>query len=148
MERITFRHLVRIGAMEIRAALAGATAALLWAAQEPLDQRVFGCGYSDVALLGKAVSRRRWKTVGLAIHVSNGAAFGMAWAKLDRRRPVSPVALALVENAAFWPLTAAVDRYHPARGEPDLPRLHDSGRAFAQACWRHALFGWVLGRLA
>ena len=130
---------MRIGVVDTRAAAAGAGAATVWGLLEPLDQRVFGCDYSDVALLGKAVARRRWRLAGFALHALNGAAFGLAWA---------PVALALVENAALWPLTALVERHHPARGEPGVPPILRSGRAFAQACWRHALFGWLLGRLA
>ncbi len=138
--------------MKRRAAAAGATAALVWAATERLDARVFGCDYSDVALLGKAVSRRHWLPVGLAIHALNGAAFGVAFDIARRRVPVRPanlaIGMALAENAALWPLTALADRYHPARGEPGLPPLAKNGPAFAQACWRHALFGWVLGKLA
>jgi hypothetical protein len=129
-----------------RGAAAGAAAAIVWGLAEELDKPLFGCDYSDVALLGKAVSRRHWRAAGFALHALNGAAFGVGWVALNRRRPVSPVALALAENAALWPLTRLVDRYHPARGEPGLPPLHGSPAAFAQACWRHALFGWVLGR--
>ena len=138
--------------MRRRAAAAGATAALVWAAQEPLDQRVFGCDYSDVALLGKAVTRGpHWRAAGLALHAVNGLAFGLAWDAAQRRLPVNPrrfaIGLAVAENAALWPLCGLVDRYHPARGERGVPPLLRSRRAFAQATWRHALFGWVLGRL-
>jgi hypothetical protein len=56
--------------------------------------------------------------------------------------------IAMAEHVASWPLCALVDRYHPARGEPGIPPLLTSGRAFAQATWRHALFGALLGRLA
>jgi hypothetical protein len=45
----------------------------------------------------------------------------------------------------LWPLGALSDRFHPARG--DLPRLMGNRRAFAQATWRHLLFGVVLGEL-
>jgi hypothetical protein len=38
-----------------------------------------------------------------------------------------------------------VDRYHPARKE--LTPLSDNARAFAQATWRHLVFGLVLGEL-
>ena len=86
--------------------------------------------------------------IGAGLGARGSWAFGLAWAAVDRRRAVSPVALALVENAALWPLTALVERHHPARGEPGVPPILRSGRAFAQACWRHALFGWLLGRLA
>jgi hypothetical protein len=48
----------------------------------------------------------------------------------------------------LYPLTALVDRYHPARGEPGIPPLARNPRAFAQATARHALFGVLLGRLA
>jgi hypothetical protein len=138
--------------MNARAAAAGATAALVWAAAEPLDRRIFGCDYSDTALLGKAVSRRYWLPAGLAMHALNGAAFGVAFDLVRRRTGARPVPLAVgmavVENTMLWPLCALVDRYHPARGEPGLPRLAGNGRAFAQATWRHAVFGVVLGRLA
>jgi hypothetical protein len=135
-----------------RAAAAGAAAALVWAAQEPLDRHVFGYDYSDVALLGKAVTRRgHWRAVGLALHAVNGVAFGLAWDAARRRLAVRParlaVGMAVAENAAVWPLCWFVDRFHPARGEPGLPPLLRSRRAFAQATWRHALFGWMLGRL-
>jgi hypothetical protein len=51
----------------------------------------------------------------------------------------------LAEHLATWPGTAALSRVHPAAGE--LPELWGSGTAFAQATWRHLLFGTVLGEL-
>ena len=39
-----------------RAAGAGALAALVWAALEPLDRRLLRCDYWDVAVLGNAVA--------------------------------------------------------------------------------------------
>jgi hypothetical protein len=137
----------------LRSALAGSTAALVWAAQEPLDQRILGCDYSDVAVLGKGITRgRHWRTVGLAIHAANGAAFGLAFHEARRRLPVEgrrlAVGMALAEHAALYPLCFFIDRYHPARGQVGVPPLLTNPRAFAQATWRHALFGAVLGRLA
>jgi hypothetical protein len=136
----------------VRAAAAGAVAAAVWAAQEPLDQRVFGYDYSDVAVLGKLLTRRPdWWRVGFAVHVANGAVFGLVYDSARQRLDVDPrrlaIAMALGEHVVLFPLGALVDRYHPARGEPGLASMF-SGRAFAQATWRHALFGWVLGRLA
>jgi hypothetical protein len=133
--------------------LAGATAAALWALQEPLDRRVFRCDYSDVAVLGKAVTRgRAWWPVGFAIHTANGAIFGLAFHEARKRLPVGPrkaaVAMALGEHLALYPLCYFIDRFHPARGEPGIPPLLTNPRAFAQATWRHALFGALLGRLA
>jgi hypothetical protein len=126
-----------------RAATAGAAAALAWAALEPLDRRLLRHDYSDVALLGKWVTRGpAWRLVGLAMHAGNGAVFGLAARRLRR----SPLRLALAEHMTLFPLGYAVDRLHPARGEPGLAPLF-SARAFAQATWRHLLFGAVLERL-
>jgi len=134
----------------VRGALAGVAAASLWAAQMPLDKRVFGCEFDDVELLGKALTRgRAWPALGVALHLQNGAMFGAAYALLGPRLPVAPWArgplAAMIENFASWPLTALSDAVHPAREE--LPRLFDSPRALAQATWRHLLFGFVLGEL-
>lgn len=137
----------------LRSALAGTTAALVWAAQEPLDQRVLRCDYSDVAVLGKGVTRgRAWRATGLAIHTLNGALFGVAFHEARRVLPIDhrklALGMALAEHVALYPLCYFVDRHHPARGEAGVPPLLKSPRAFAQATWRHVLFGTVLGRLA
>ena len=136
-----------------RAAAAGAAAATVWGLLEPLDQRLFRCEYSDIALLGKAVTRGPgWWPLGFAIHGANGAVFGLAYDRLRRSSRADPrrlaVGMALGEHLVLYPLNVVVDRFHPARGEPGLPPLLSSPRAFAQATWRHLLFGLVLGRLA
>src|SRR4051812_40931548 len=96
-----------------RAGLAGATAATVWAALEPLDTRLFRCDYSDVALLGKAVSRRHWLPAGLAIHAANGAAFGLVFDELRRRTGLPArrlaVGMALAEHLTLYPLCWFVD---------------------------------------
>jgi len=54
-----------------RAAAAGALAATVWGLLEPLDQRLLRSDYSDVAVLGKAVTRGpHWRLVGFT--VTNG----------------------------------------------------------------------------
>ena len=138
--------------MSGRDAAAGAVAATAWAALEPLDRRVFRCDYSDVALLGKAVTRRRgWRAAGLAIHAANGATFGILYGALRRRSALPPrrlaVAMAMAEHLGLYPLCWFVDRYHPARGEEGVPPLLTNGRAFAQATARHLVFGLILGSL-
>jgi hypothetical protein len=137
----------------LHAAAAGAAAAIVWGLAEPLDQRLLRYDYSDVALLGKAVTRGpRWRVAGFAIHAANGAVFGLVFDGLRDRAPIGPrrlaVAMALAEHATLYPLCWFVDRHHPARGEPGVPPLLTSPRAFAQATWRHLVFGTVLGRLA
>jgi hypothetical protein len=111
------------------------------------------CDYSDVALLGKAVTRGPgWRVAGLAIHVVNGAIFGLVFHELRRRCRLDSrrlaLGMALVEHVGLYPLSYLVDRWHPARGEPGVPPLLTNPRAFAQASWRHVLFGVVLGRLS
>lgn len=105
-----------------RSAAAGATAATVWALQEPLDQRLLRCDYSDVAVLGKAVTRGPgWRAAGLAIHALNGALFGLAFHEARRILPLDSrklaLGMALAEHLGLYPLCYVVDRYHPARGE-------------------------------
>jgi len=135
----------------VRSALTGAAAATVWGLQEPLDHRVFRYRYSDVALLGKLVTRGpRWRAAGFAVHAANGAGFGLALHAGERitgipaRRLAVPAALA--EHVMLFPLSILTDRYHPARGAPELPTVATSPRAFAQATWRHLLFGILLRR--
>ena len=134
----------------LRGALAGAAGAAVWAAQQQLDKQVFGVDYDDAELLGKWVTRDpAWLPIGLAAHVFNGAAFGAIYANvspsLPGPRPVRGVLLGLAEHLATWPAMLLVERFHPAADE--LPQLWGNPRAFAQAAWRHALFGFVLGEL-
>jgi hypothetical protein len=131
-------------------AVAGAVASAVWAAQQPLDKRVFGTDYDDVELLGKVFTRDSgWQAAGLALHLVNGAVFGATYALVRPLFPGPPVAAgvtaALAEHAGFWPLARLVDRHHPARS--DLVPLAGNRRAFAQGAWRHFLFGLVLGEL-
>jgi hypothetical protein len=103
---------------------------------EPLDQRVFRCDYSDVELLG-----RGRRSVGFLVHVTNGALFGLAFDAVRGRVEVEQRRLALImaltEQVALWPLIGVIDL-----------DLVTSPRAFAQATFRHGVFGLVLGRLA
>jgi hypothetical protein len=114
----------------MRAALAGAVAATVWGLQEPLDRRLFRCEYSDVKLVG-----------GLGVHALNGALFGIAFDFVRRRTEIEQrrlaIALAVAEHTALWPVFGLL-----------APEVAKSPRAFAQGVYRHALFGFVLGRLA
>ncbi len=129
-----------------RGALAGAAAAA-WAAAEPTARRLFGTSYSDVRLLGRVVSRRRWRPAGLALHVTNGAAFGAAFDAIGGRGIRAGMVAAQVENVVLWPGMALVDRFHPDRRTDAWPPLFGNGRVFAQEVAMHAVFGAVLGAL-
>ena len=120
----------------------------MWAATEPFDKPVFRCDYSDVELLGKAVTRGRlWRPVGLAMHVSNGALFGVVYAlvvdRLPGPRPLRGVLAGMLEHLGSWPGVALTDRFHPARDQ--LVTMKGNRNAFRQATWRHLLFGAALG---
>jgi hypothetical protein len=134
----------------VNGAIAGGLAAAVWAAQQPLDKRVFGVDYDDVELLGKAVTRGpEWPAIGLVLHIGNGAAFGALYAQLRPFLFGPPVlralTAALAENFGTWPLAQLAEDHHPAKRE--LPKLSGNARALAQATWRHALYGAVLGVL-
>lgn len=136
-----------------RSAAAGAVAATVWGLTEPLDCRLFGSDHRDIAVLGKAVTRKpAWRPIGYALHAVNGAVFGLAYHEVRARVAMEPrrlaLAMAMVEHLALWPAAYLVDRFHPARGEAGVPPLLRNGRAFVQETLRHALFGLVLGRFA
>jgi hypothetical protein len=111
----------------------------VWAAQEPLDMKLFGVDYSDPELLAKPFGGSR--VIGLPIHLANGAAFGALYALVGARVPgpgaLKGAAAGMAENLATWPLT----RFLPGVD------LWGNRRAFWQAVWRHLLFGVLLGVL-
>lgn len=133
----------------MRGALAGITAAAAWIAVEPLLRHAFGTGgYSVVRLLGRPVSRRRWRHAGIALHLLNGAAAGVAFRRSGLTGWKSGTTVFQLENLAAWPAMAVADRVHPDRGEPDWPALFANPRVFAHEAAGHAVFGAVLGLLS
>jgi hypothetical protein len=129
--------------------LPGVAAAATWIAVEPLVARAFGTTYSDVRLLGRAVTRRRaWPLVGAALHLGNGAAFGWALGRLGADRPWQALAAAQVENALLWPTLAVVDRIHPDVRSGAWPRLLTSRRVLGQEVVNHLVFGAALAGAA
>lgn len=134
----------------LRGALAGAVAAAVWSVQQPLDMRMFGVPYDDTELLGTLVTRGPgWRVAGQVMHVANGALFGAVYANVAPTLPLPAAAkgpaAGMAEHLATWPSTALVGRLHPAGAS--FPRLWGDHRAFAQATWRHLLFGTVLGEV-
>ena len=132
---------------DTRAAIAGISAAAVWAAAEPALGRLFGTPYTDVRLLGAPLSRRHWRPVGTTLHLLNGAAAGVAFRRLGLRGWKAGVIAAQVEGAVIWPGMAVVDRYHPDRRSGAWPPLLRNPPVFAQEVAAHAIFGVVLGVL-
>ena len=132
-------------------AVAGAAAAAVWAAQQPLDKRVFGSRYDDVELLGKLATRGSgWPGAGVAMHLANGAAFGAGYALVRPLVPAPAAATGVAAGARRAPgLLAARARSWTATTPRATSSSRSTGtrRAFAQATWRHLLFGLVLGEL-
>jgi hypothetical protein len=125
-------------ARTLRGALAGAAAAAVSLAQQPLDKRIFGWPYDDADLLARLTGTGRG--VGTLLHIGNGALFGAVYANVAPAAPLPPQLrgplAGLVEHVATWPLAALA-----------VPEMATSPRAFAQSTWRHLLFGAVLGEL-
>ena len=132
----------------MRGAGAGVVAAAAWLAAEPVLRRSFGTGgYSLVRLLGRPVSRRHWRPAGVALHLANGAAAGVAFRRSGLGGWKAGVIAFQLENLAAWPGMAAADRLHPDRGEADWPTLLRNPRVFGHEAAGHAVFGAVLGFL-
>ena len=132
----------------VRGVVAGAVAAAVWVAAEPLGQRVFRTPYSDVRLLGALLTARApWRGVGIAAHLANGALFGATFSRIGGGGWRQGLVAAELENLVLWPAMALVDRIHPDRRRGSWPPLVSNPRVFAYEATMHALFGVVLGLL-
>lgn len=118
-----------------RGAVAGATAAGVWALAEIPLSRATDTGFTDVALLGRCtgLSGRRANAVGLAVHLANGAAFGALFSAAGGRGARTGFVAAQVEGTLLWPVMRIIDPEHFTK------------RVFAQEVLTHGLFGVVLG---
>ena len=132
--------------MPLRGALAGAAAAAVWQASDPLLKRVFGTPYADAELLGPFVTRGPLEPLAnLVTHAAGGALFGHLFERFGGRSARAGAIAAVVENSVLWPGVAIFDRIHPKRRDGSWPPLARSPRAFASATAGHALFGALLG---
>ena len=130
------------------AALAGATAAAVWIATEPITRRLAGGTHRELRLIsGLLVGKRGGNALGLAVHLANGAAFGVAFNRLGGRGVRQAVVAAQVENAILWPGMAVADRVHPDVRSGRWPRLFSDRGTIVQEIGGHLVFGVVLGAL-
>jgi hypothetical protein len=129
-------------------AAAGVFAAAAWAASEPVLRRLARTPFSDVRLLGRTVTcTSAWPVAGVALHLANGALFGVGFRRAGLRGVRAGMAAAQLENLALWPAFAVVDRTHPDRRDGSWPPLLRNRRVAAYEVVTHALFGTVLGAL-
>ena len=127
---------------------AGVLAAAAWAASEPVLRRLARTPFSDVRLLGRAVTRHEtWPVAGVALHLANGALFGFGFRRAGLRGVRAGLVTSQLENLALWPILAVVDRTHPDRRDGTWPPLARNRRVAAYEIAAHALFGTVLGVL-
>jgi hypothetical protein len=130
----------------VRGGIAGAVAATLWTAADPLLERAFRTPYADAKLLGPFITEGPLEPVAnAATHAAGGFAFGYLFSRLGGRGVKNGVAAAVAENTLLWPLLAVFDRIHPKRRDGTWPPLVGSPRVFACATAGHAFFGVLLG---
>jgi hypothetical protein len=133
---------------DIHAAAAGAVAAAAWIAAEPAIRRAVGGTHRELRLIsGLLFSGRGRAGLGLAVHMANGAAFGLAFHRLGGHGVRRAVLAAQAENAVLWPGMAVVDRVHPDVRSGAWPRLLTDRGTIAQEIGGHLVFGVVLGAL-
>jgi len=134
---------------EVQAAAAGALAAAAWIAAEPAIRRAAGGTHRELRLISRLISPRRGGTrLGLAVHLANGAAFGVAFHRLGGHGIRRAVLAAQAENAILWPGMAIADRVHPDVRSGAWPRLLTDRGTLTQEIGGHLVFGVVLGALA
>lgn len=102
-------------------------------------------------MLPNHFDQKNWKEVGLTVHIVNGMAIGALIPLAARHFGISVLRSSLTiitaEHLATFPLTFFTDRYHPAREDGDVGPVFNNPNAFAQATYRHLLFGVIAGLL-
>lgn len=133
----------------VKGGIAGAVAATIWTAVDPVLDRVFRTPYADSKLLGPFITEGPLEPVAnAATHAAGGFVFGYLFSRLGGRGVKNGVTAAVTENTLFWPSLVVFDRIHPKRKSGEWPPLLTNPRAFAQATTGHALFGVLLGLLS
>jgi hypothetical protein len=133
---------------DLHAALAGAIAAAAWIGVEPVSRRLAGGTHRELRLIsGSLAGDRGGDALGWAVHLANGAAFGVAFRRLGGHGVLRGVIAAQTENALLWPGMAIVDRFHPDVRSGRWPKLFSDRSTIGQEIAGHVVFGVVLGVL-
>jgi hypothetical protein len=133
---------------DVHAALAGIAAAAAWVAAEPVTRRLTAGTHRELRLIsGTLAGERGGDALGLAVHLVNGAAFGIGFRRLGGHGVLRGVAAAQIENAILWPGMAVVDRVHPDVRSGAWPKLFSDRGTILQEIASHVVFGAALGTL-
>src|SRR4051794_18825046 len=132
---------------------AGLLAGLAFVAEELVDERLLGNVYSDMKLLGYAVTTRspHWQILALLIHEFNSLVFAFSYhrllgPRLPGRGWRRGLLAAMIESTGLWPLVYLANEVHPGIKRGAMPRIAGP-RDFVAATARHIAFGLVLGAL-
>jgi hypothetical protein len=130
---------------------AGLLAGLAFVAAELVDRRLVSGVYSDMKLLGYAVTRRSpwWQIAALLIHEFNSLVFAFSYnrvmgPRLPGRGWRRGLLAAMIESTVLWPLVYLANLVHPAVKRGAMPPI-GGWKDFAVATTRHVAFGVVLG---
>lgn len=137
----------------IRALAAGVAGAVAYLAAQEIDRRLVNEKTDDLLLLGGMVTSNEsvWRPLGLLMHLSAGATFGLMFDRVAAPRLPGPswlrgVLMAQIENTTLWPLVLLLDRTHVAVKRGALAPMN-TRVYFLQAVWRHLALGAVIGLL-
>jgi len=134
-------------------AIAGVFGAGAYMLEQAIDLRLCHHHTDDRLLLGRLITGDNddAKTIGLAMHLMNGAVAGIAYTFLAEPLLPGPplvkgLTFSLAETIALYPL-AVTERHHPAIRDGTLAS-YLTPVGFAQQVMRHIAFGAVLGPVA
>jgi hypothetical protein len=132
---------------------AAMVAGLAFVAEEMVDERLLQPVYSDMKLLGYAVTRKspQWWIVALLMHQFNSLLFALVYSRIVG--PYLPgtgwrrgLLMAMIEGNGLWPLVYMMKGIHPGIKSGAMPPI-GGWRDFVAATLRHVAFGVVLGAL-
>ena len=135
--------------------MAGLLSGAAFLAEMAADQAIWPAGYSDMKLLGMAVTQRspQYLALGVPWHLLNSVGFAWAYARVAGPRlpgpgPVRGLLFALIENNVLWfTLIPLTNHLHPAVRKGAMAPIRLGGIDWLVGCLRHVALGLVLGLL-
>ena len=128
-------------------------AGLAFVAEEMIDERLLQPVYSDMKLLGYAVTRKspQWWIAALIMHEFNSLLFALVYSRIIG--PYLPgkgwrrgLLMAMIEGNGLWPFVYVMNGIHPGIKSGAMPPI-GGWRDILAGELRHIAFGVVLGWL-